>query len=91
MAEPPEVDARGHAFGCRNFSRVTIPNPLRSHVDLFCECHAWDKPRILANGSDIAWPAGWSRKQAADWRRENHLVSPTKVRHKHNGLSKSIS
>jgi len=53
-----------------------------THVDLFCNCHKWAEPLILANGTDIAWPAGWGAKQAEDWRRRHNLTRPSKLRNR---------
>jgi hypothetical protein len=30
------------------------------------------------NGTDVAWPAGWTEKEAAEWRARNGLVQPSK-------------
>jgi hypothetical protein len=30
----------------------------------------------LINGTDVAWPAGWSQEQADAWRKEKGLVPP---------------
>jgi hypothetical protein len=71
------VDRNGHQFGCTEFCSVAIP--AKSHADLFCDCHVWAQPKILANGTDIAWPAGWTDAQALAWRADHGLAAPTPV------------
>jgi hypothetical protein len=43
---------------------------------LFCDCHRFTEPKILHNGTDIAWPAGWTGEQAREWRGKHNLTGP---------------
>jgi hypothetical protein len=47
------------------------------YLDIFCVCHRYTEPKILANGTDIAWPAGWTQKQAEAWRAAHDLRAPS--------------
>ncbi len=71
------MDARGHRKGCPHYSAEPKADENSTHIDLFCYCHKSAEPQVLANGSDIAWPSGWSQKQAAEWRAKNGLVRPS--------------
>ena len=53
-----ELDSNGHQLGCPLFGEVPAADPHSGHIDLFCDCHTWTEPKILANGTDVAWPAG---------------------------------
>jgi hypothetical protein len=50
-----------------------------THVDLFCKCHRFKEPRILSNGTDIAWPAGWTERKALAWRAKHGPAAPAPV------------
>ena len=52
-------------------------DPIGGYVDLFCSCHRYTEPKILSNGTDIAWPAGWTSEQAVEWRAAKGLVEPS--------------
>lgn len=54
-------------------------DPLLEYIDVFCECHRYTEPKILSNGTDIAWPAGWTTEQAGEWRAEHNLIPPAKA------------
>ena len=45
--------------------------------DIFCKCHRYAEPKILPNGTTIAWPAGWSQEEASAWRTKHDLCSPS--------------
>lgn len=62
--------------GCSDFEKPPLADETSGHVDLFCDCHSWAEPKVLANGTDIAWPAGWGEKQAEDWRQRHGLSRP---------------
>jgi hypothetical protein len=51
-------DPEAHEPGCRE-TEADRPcgDPGRTHVDVFCDCHRFTEPKMLPNGSDIAWPA----------------------------------
>jgi len=51
-------------------------DPIAGYIDLFCPCHRYTEPKIMSNGIDIAWPAGWTQKQADEWRAAKGLVQP---------------
>lgn len=60
-------------------SRPELPplaDETSGHVDVFSDTNTWAEPRILANGTDIAWPAGWTEQQAEKWRLMNGLARP---------------
>jgi len=73
-------DLSAHEPGC---TRVDAPDnsgaDLNGYVEVFCDCHHYTEPRILMNGTDVAWPAGWTAREAMDWRRRNGLVPPAEV------------
>ncbi len=70
-----DVDA--HEPGClRNDTSLPLADPGSAYVDIFCECHRFTEPKILSNGSDIAWPAGWDGDRAKAWRRQKGLALP---------------
>lgn len=71
----PDLDA--HEPGCQEIeSGEPCADPNSAYVDVFCNCHRYTEPKILANGTDIAWPAGWSQEQANTWRCEHDLFPP---------------
>ena len=64
-----------HEPGCPN-AGPPYADALITHIDVFCDCHRWTEPRILQNGTDVAWPAGWSIDQAKEWRITHALTLP---------------
>lgn len=71
-------DSEAHEPGCMKADRgVTCADPNLMYLDIFCECHRYTEPKILANGTDIAWPAGWTQKQAEEWRAAHGLTAPS--------------
>lgn len=70
-SSPQELDSNGHQLGCPLFGELPVAVPDSGLFDLFCDCHTWSEPMVLENGTDIAWPAGWTQQQAADWRAKN--------------------
>jgi hypothetical protein len=77
QAFPAAIDSRGHRPGCPHYDEVPEADPRGTHADLFCDCHQNIEPKILANGSDIAWPSGWNEQMARNWRRKNGLAPPS--------------
>ena len=70
----PDISA--HEPGCRGTDVPEIADLCSLYSDVFCDCHCYTEPKILMNGADIAWPAGWSLQQARDWRQRKGLVLP---------------
>ena len=71
----PDIDA--HEPGCRESeSGEPCVSPNSAYIDVFCDCHHYTEPKLLMNGTDVAWPAGWSQQQADAWRRGNSLLAP---------------
>jgi hypothetical protein len=74
-------DPEAHEPGCLEIPvDAACADPGGSYLDVFCNCHRFTEPKILLNGTDIAWPAGWDERQAGRWRLLNHLVRPPKLR-----------
>lgn len=73
---PQTLNARGHTDGCPHSWDNPVADCDGTHVDVFCDgCHDWfTEPKILANGTDIAWPSGWTREQAKAWRNKHGLA-----------------
>jgi hypothetical protein len=70
-------DSEAHEPGCiKADSGVECADPNLTYLDIFCECHRYTEPKILSNGTDIAWPAGWSQTEADDWRQAHGLKMP---------------
>ena len=71
-----KLEADGHTGECPQNAEACT-SLAASHSDIFCEgCHDWfEQPHVLPNCTDIAWPANWTRQQAAQWRRDHKLVS----------------
>ena len=70
-------DPEAHEPGCMSEEDDPIgPDHLAGYIDLFCSCHRYTEPKILMNGTDVAWPAGWSQDQADVWRGEHNLMPP---------------
>ena len=71
----PDMDA--HEAGCmEKQSGEPSSDPNCAYIDVFCKCHHYTEPKILMNGRDIAWPAGWSQEQADAWRGTHGLTAP---------------
>jgi hypothetical protein len=78
MAALRHPDPQAHEAGCEdNGPGEPCADSASTHVDVFCNCHRYTEPKILSNGTDIAWPAGWAPKQAEAWRQKNGLVRPS--------------
>jgi hypothetical protein len=76
---PYYPDPEAHEPGCTTtFAESGSSDPGR-YVDIFCDCHHYTEPKILSNGTDIAWPAGWNEVQALEWRRAHDLQLPTEA------------
>ena len=72
----PDMDA--HEPGClKADGGEPGADPHISYIDIFCDCHRYTEPKILSNGTDIAWPAGWEEQQAAQWRKRNGIAPPS--------------
>ena len=72
----PDLDA--HKPGCQETeSGEPCGDPNGAYIDVFCNCHHYTEPVVLMNGTDVAWPAGWSQDQADTWRSEHNLLPPT--------------
>jgi len=69
----PDLDA--HEPGCTRMDSPEAPDARNGYIDVFCDCHHYTEPKILMNGTDVAWPAGWTREQALGWRKQN-MLSP---------------
>lgn len=70
-------DLEAHEPGCQELeSGDPDPVPGGAYIDVFCICHRYTAPKILTNGTDIAWPAGWSQGQADAWRKQNGFAAP---------------
>ena len=71
------IDGRGHTPACPQYKKAAPgADEKYSHADLFCGCHSWSEPKILPNGTNIAWPAGWTQSQATAWRVKCGLAAP---------------
>jgi hypothetical protein len=68
-------DPEAHEPGCISEEPDSLgSDPIAGYVDLFCSCHRYIEPKLLSNGTDIAWPAGWTEDQAKQWRTKNGLA-----------------
>ena len=79
-ALPADLDSQAHRPGCLHYGEggpVPLADKTAGYVDLFCDCHSWSEPRVLANHTDIAWPLGWNEETAAEWRTKNGLARPS--------------
>ena len=74
---PAAVDPVGHRPGCPHYGEVPEADPGSFYADLFCNCHDNAEPEVMANGTDIAWPSGWTQQMAAEWRMEYGLTRPS--------------
>ena len=72
-------DSRGHNPGCPHFGEQPSAEEDCGYADLYCDCHNWKEPRILAGGTNVAWPAAWSEAQALAWRAKNGLAAPAPI------------
>lgn len=71
-------DEQGHHPACPSYGKEPpLADENSTHVDLYCDCHGFPTPMVLNNGTDVAWPAGWTQERADKWRRANHLSRPT--------------
>jgi hypothetical protein len=70
-----ELGPSGHAHECPD--RPLAARASLGYEDIFCDgCHDWfTAPHILPNGTDIAWPSGWTAEDAMRWRAENKLLA----------------
>ena len=70
-------DSEAHEPGCmETHTEIECVDPNLAYLDIFCECHRYTEPKILSNGTDIAWPAGWTQKEADAWRGQQGLTPP---------------
>lgn len=70
------IDPDAHEPGCLEIPADALcADPGNTHVDVFCACHRFTEPKRLSNGTDIAWPAGWSEEQAREWRERHRLTA----------------
>jgi hypothetical protein len=77
-SQPPMYyDPEAHEPGCSRVSFDTGCCDPGRYFDVFCDCHHYTEPKVLTNGTDIAWPAGWEQGQASQWRRAHNLQPPT--------------
>jgi hypothetical protein len=73
-------DSEAHEPGCMEAdSGIECEDPSLTYLDIFCECHRYTNPKVLANRTDIAWPAGWTQDEANEWRAANGFIPPTSV------------
>lgn len=70
---PQFLDSRGHQMGCNHWGEKHL-GADQSHVDFFCDCHTWEEPQILQDGTSIAWPVNWTAEMAQAWRAANGLA-----------------
>jgi len=78
--QPPSYyDPDAHEPGCKETGAGSAVSDPGRYFDVFCDCHRYTEPKILSNGMDIAWPAGWKPDQATAWRRANGLAHPTEA------------
>jgi hypothetical protein len=68
------LDSRGHSPACTDFAVEPLADPNSTHIKVFCGCHDWPQPRILSNGTDVAWP----ESAAKAWRAKNVLARPSR-------------
>jgi hypothetical protein len=74
------LDPEAHEPGCTAEEEEQIcSDPIAGYVDLFCNCHRYTEPKILSNGTDICWPAGWTHNQADEWRAAKGLLQPSNL------------
>ena len=70
-------DMEAHEPGCQELeSGEPNADPSSAYIDVFCTCHHYTEPKVLMNGTDIAWPAGWSQDQANTWRKKHGIEPP---------------
>jgi hypothetical protein len=73
-------DLNAHEPGCLKIDGgEPVADGQIAYIDVFCDCHRYTEPKILTNGTDIAWPAGWGEDQAAEWRKRKGLVPPSEL------------
>jgi hypothetical protein len=67
----------GHAHDCPKLPEEwSFGEPAIGYADIFCDCHEFSHPRVLGDGTDIAWPKGWTAKEARCWRAAHSLLAP---------------
>jgi hypothetical protein len=74
------LQPHGHTSDCPDKGKgEECADSAGNHTDIFCDgCHEWfTEPQVLRNGSDIAWPSGWTEEQAGRWRKDHHLERPS--------------
>jgi hypothetical protein len=79
-AIPADLDTEAHRPGCPHYGKsgpVPLSEETPEYVDLFCDCHNWAEPQVLADHSDIAWPVGWNPEMAKEWREKNGYAKPS--------------
>ena len=70
-------DPEAHEAGCMSQDDDMVGSDLiAGYIDVYCSCHRYTEPKILSNGTDIAWPAGWNQEQAKEWRIAKGLTQP---------------
>lgn len=76
FAWPETAAAEGnpHRPECERHPAAAAMVPSIGFTDHFCECHDFPEPRVLRNGTDIAWPRGWSQEDAMRWRAAHKLL-----------------
>jgi hypothetical protein len=76
-----EFDRKGHTPGCAHYSEgPPLADESTGHVDFYCDdCHDFTEPRILPDGTSIAWPSGWTPEQALVWRDQRGLAAPSPI------------
>src|SRR5947208_959070 len=55
-ALPADLDSEAHRPGCPHYGKggsVPIADETTGYIDLFCDCHNFADPLVLANKSDI--------------------------------------
>jgi hypothetical protein len=71
----PDVNA--HEPVCQETeSDEPASHPNSAYIDVFCNCHHYTEPKILMNGTEVAWPAGWSQEQVDAWCKGHNLLPP---------------
>jgi hypothetical protein len=74
------LDEQGHHFACHRYRKEhSSLGSNGTYSDFFCECHTFKEPKVLANGTDVAWPVAWDQELADSWRRDNNLQQPART------------
>jgi len=69
-------DPEAHEPGCTDVDPDWEFADPAEYADIFCNCHHYTEPKILSNGTDVAWPAGWGETRALEWRQAHGLAPP---------------